>query len=365
VRQVNIRQLQSGSRLARSIFSENGTVLLGQGVELNERMIQRLVAMDISNIYIEDRATEGIEPDDVLSEKTRQAAVRTVHETMTKLMNNSRMPNYMVSPDLGKKFRDIIKSILTEIQSQKNVMLGLSSIFTKDGYLYHHSVNVAVTCLAMGTSLGLNQSELLDLGVGAILHDIGKTKIPLEILNKTGSLNPQEWDLIYEHPQIGFDMLRKNDDISLLSAHIALQHHEKEDGTGYPRKISGEKMHLYGKIAAIADVYEALTAARAYKRRFPPHEALEYIMGNGGRHFNFELIKVFCKHMAPYPVGTSIRLSSGETAIVVKVHAHYPLRPLVRIIENEAGEQLRSPYEVDLIGDLTMTITDVPALISK
>jgi putative nucleotidyltransferase with HDIG domain len=360
VRQVNTRQLQTGTRLARSIYSENGNVLLGKGVELSERIIRRLISMEVPMVFIEDKDTEGIEPQDILSEETRRIAVNTVHETMKKLMNESNMHQVMVAPDLGKKFREVIKSVLTEIQSQKDVMLGLSNIYTKDGYLYHHSVNVAITCLAMGTSLGLNQLQLIDLGVGAILHDIGKTRIPLGILNKPGELTLEEWEVIYEHPQLGFDILRNSYDISLLSAHIALQHHEKEDGTGYPRKISGEKIHFYGKIAAIADVYEALTAARSYKRALPPHEAVEYIMGNGGRHFNFELVQVFCKHMAPYPVGTSIRLSSGERAIVVKVNANYPQRPLIRVIENESGERLKSPYEVDLLTELTTIITGVP-----
>jgi HD-GYP domain-containing protein (c-di-GMP phosphodiesterase class II) len=356
MRLVYTKHLHSKQILARSIYSENGSVLLGRGVELTDRMIQRLITYGIVNLYIEDKATEGIQPEDVISEKTRQFAISTVYETMTKMMNESKNRQAILPIHLGKQFKDIINMILDELQNKSNAMLSLSSIISKDAYLYHHSVNVAITCITMGTSLGLNKMQLIDLGIGAILHDIGKVAIPLSILNKPGKLTPEEWEQMMEHPKLGFDILRRSDDISLLSAHIALQHHEKEDGTGYPRQLAGDQMHLYGKIAAIADVYEALTAERSYKPALPPHEAVEYIMGNGGIHFNFELVKLFCKHMSPYQIGAPILLSSGEKGIVAQINPTSPLRPLIRVIENEEHEPLPSPYELDLAENLTIMI---------
>ncbi|MFC5448886.1 HD-GYP domain-containing protein [Paenibacillus aestuarii] len=358
MRLVHTSQLRSGLVVARPVYNENGSVLLGRGVALTDRMIERLRGYGIVHLYIEDRATEGIQPEDVITERTRNFAITTVYDTMTKMMSDTRRSNKQaIFPyQLSKQFKDIIQMILDELNGNSLAMLSLSNIFSKDSYLYHHSVNVAITCITMGISLGLNKPQLIDLGIGAILHDIGKVSIPLSILNKPGKLTPEEWELMLQHPMLGFDILRKSDDISLLSAHVALQHHEKEDGSGYPRQLVGDQMHLYGKIAAIADVYEALTAQRSYKPALPPHEAVEYIMGNGGRHFNYDLVKLFCKHMSPYPIGATVQLSSGERGVVSQVNPTNPLRPLLRIIENAGQETLASPYELDLSVHLTAQI---------
>ncbi|WP_040949055.1 HD-GYP domain-containing protein [Gorillibacterium massiliense] len=359
MRLVSTPYLQSGQQLARTIYSENGTVLLGVGVELTDRMIQRLATYGIPGVYIEDKVSEGIIPEEAISEKTRSFAINTIYSTMTKLMDEPKSRQAILPLSIGKQYRDMIKLIMDELQAKPNSMINLTHIFSKDSYLYHHSVNVAITCITMGMSIGLNQPQLIDLGLGAILHDIGKVSVPSSILNKPGPLNAEEWEVMMEHPRTGFDILRKNDEISLLGAHIALQHHEKEDGSGYPRKMTGEDIHLYGKIAAIADVYEALTASRPYKPPLPPHEAIEYIMGNGGHHFNYEMVKVFCRRMSPYPIGSTVHLSTGETGIVTEVNPEHPLRPILRIIKNENQEPLTVPFDLDLRKRLTVLVTGV------
>jgi HD-GYP domain-containing protein (c-di-GMP phosphodiesterase class II) len=204
--------------------------------------------------------------------------------------------------------------------------------------------------------MGLTRDQMIDLGVGAMLHDIGKTQIPMEILMKPGKLTDEEYALMKEHSLQGYQMLKDIPDIPLLSAHCALQHHERLDGSGYPRGLKGDEIHLYGKIVGIADVYDALTTNRVYRKAFLPHEALEYLFTSTGQ-FDSNLIAVFRDHVAIYPIGLIVTLSNGVKAVVVDINTKYPQRPIVRVLKNADGQEI-IPYEIDLSQDFSITVTD-------
>jgi HD-GYP domain-containing protein (c-di-GMP phosphodiesterase class II) len=151
-------------------------------------------------------------------------------------------------------------------------------------------------------------------------------------------------------------MLRAQDDISAVSAHVALQHHERVDGTGYPRGLTGAEMHIFGKITAVADVYEALTANRVYRKGQLPHEALELLLGACGTHFDREIVQLFLKTISIYPLGMTVLLNSGKTGVVTQVHQNHPQRPTVRILQEANGKEVAVPYEMNLMEHLTTMI---------
>jgi len=357
VRLASIQTLREGARLARPLYDEKGVVLVNAGVELTSYLINRLQRMGITTLYIEDGRTDDIVVADVISDQTRQEALHTVHQSLATLTTHESFPRAFQQAAIGRKIRDLFDQILGEMRSNRNLLLNVNNIYAQDGMLYHHSVNVSVMTLAIGIAHGLTDKQLLDLGVGTMLHDVGKLQLPTEVLNKPGRLTDDEFTMIKKHTTYGYDILRLQDDISAVSAHIALQHHERVDGTGYPRGLTGAQMHPYAKMTAVADVFEALTANRVYRRGHLPHEALELLLGSCGTQFDTEMVNLFLQTVAIYPMGMTVTLNSGEEGVISAVHRSHPQRPTVRVLKHPNGEEVASPYEIDLMTELTTMIT--------
>lgn len=335
---------------------ENGSVLLGAGVELNERFIERLRGLGIDVVYVEDEWTSDIVPEEVIRDETYQRAFDTIYKTVGSLMDTPAYRGRASTPDLGRTFRALFGEIIHDLLQRKDIMYSLAQIHVADAYLFQHSVNVAVLAGIMGMAKGYNRNQIEELGVGALLFDIGMTKVPKELLRKTTPLTPEERAIVEKHTTEGFDMLRTQHDISLLSAHCALQHHERYDGSGYPRGLKGNEIHEYAQIIAIADVYDALTSPRSYRNRYSPSEAIEYLFAAGNTLFDLELIKLFCRHVSVYPVATTVMLNTGQIAVVT---ANNPLavhRPVVRILREADGRPVSTPYEIDLKYDIQLMI---------
>lgn len=356
MRKVQVNTAKAGDKIAKPIYLENGSVLLGIGVELTERFIDRLKGLGIDVIYIEDARTEGIMPDDVLRDETRKKAMETVHKTMTGLLDNKMVKGRIVVPEIGSTFRGVFKSILDDLTSRKDVLVNLANIQVADGYLFQHSVNVAVLAGIIGIAKGYNRSQLEELGVGALLFDVGMTMLPKELLNRKSPLNEEEKKRMQHHTEDGFNLLRYQYDISLLSAHCALQHHERFNGTGYPRGLKGNEIHEYAQIVGIADVFDALTSPRPYRERFYPNEAIEYLFAAGNSDFDLNLIRLFCRHISIYPIASTVLLNTGQTAVVSGADPVASHRPQVRIIQEADGSAPASPYEIDLRNHVSITI---------
>ncbi len=195
-----------------------------------------------------------------------------------------------------------------------------------DDYTYSHSVNVAVLSIIIGVTMGLGRKELTKLGLGALLHDIGKVFIDKDIVNKPGKLTDEEFSSMKMHSKLGYDYVRDRFQLPVKSYVAVLDHHERYDGSGYPNSKKGDEISDFGKMIALADVYDALTSERPYRKALPPSEAMEYIMGNSQVHFDPELVKVFSRKVAPYPVGTLVKLSNGMTGLVVENYEAFCLR---------------------------------------
>jgi len=356
MRRVHISMVRPGDRLARPVMRENGSVLLGAGVELNERFIERLRNLGVDVVFVEDEWTTDLIPEEVIRDETYQRAVDTIYKTVGSLMDMPVHKGRAAMPDLGRTFRQLFGEIMHDLLQRRDIMYSLANIHVADAYLFHHSVNVAVLAGIMGMAKGYNRNQIEELGIGALLFDIGMIKVPKELLNKSSPLTPEERAIVEKHTTEGFDMLRTQHDISLLSAHCALQHHERYDGSGYPRGLKGGEIHEYAQIVAIADVYDALTSPRSYRNRYSPSEAIEYLFAAGNTLFDLELIKLFCRHVSVYPIATTVMLNTGQIAVVT---ANNPLavhRPVVRILREADGRPVSRPYEIDLQYDKQLMI---------
>jgi HD-GYP domain-containing protein (c-di-GMP phosphodiesterase class II) len=187
------------------------------------------------------------------------------------------------------------------------------------------------------------------LGLAAIMHDIGKVFVPKKILNKNAALTKDEFEVVKKHSYLGYSYIKDNTEIPSMSYVGILQHHEKFNGTGYPFNLNGDKISQFGRIVSIVDVYDALTSNRSYRNAASPSEAIEFIMGNSGNSFDPVLVDIFCKKVAPYPIGTSILLSDNRIGLVIQNYEDCCTRPVVKIYKH--GNKKVKPYIIDLKND--------------
>lgn len=355
MRLVATNQVKAGERLGKPIYDLEGRPLLRKGAKLTDRLIQRLINLGIYQIYIEDERTEGIEYEEVISERTRRKAIQTIKKEFTNIADEMKLKKVINGDRLSVDFSKVVQAILSDIKSNKDALSILSDVYIYDNYIFTHSLNVTVYTLGLAVKLGFNERQLLEIGFGALLHDVGKMAIPAEILNKPGKLTDEEFELIKTHPEVGFNMLRKLPNISLLTAHCALQHHERINGSGYPFGLKGDEIHEYAKIIGIADVFDAVTSHRSYRKPMLPHEALELLYTGVGTLYDMKYIQEFNQTIAVYPIGLTVTLSDGRVGIVVKQNKSITTRPVVRIIQ-ENGVNINNPYDVDLVKDTNVTI---------
>lgn len=349
MRKVSLDNIELGMKLGKTIYNEQGNVLLSEGIEINESYARKLKRIGITDIYIEDGISEGVEVEDVISEETR----RTSRAILRDIVKDVSVKD-SVKRD---KVREVAKKIVSELFGNKNILVNMMDIKSVDGYTYQHSVNVCVLAVIMGMGLEYNMNRMEELAIGALLHDIGKIRVPPEILNKPAQLTDEEYELIKKHTVYGHEILKKAGTFSSISTFIALAHHERFDGTGYPLKLKGEKTHQCARIVQVADVYDALTSDRVYRPKMKTYKAVEYLYSLSTHQFDPDIVKCFMKYVAIYPAGTGVVLNSRQKGLVVKA-GKMPDRPIVRIIYNEKGEKLKTFYEIDLMNKLNLFIVD-------
>ncbi|WP_429841479.1 HD-GYP domain-containing protein [Brevibacillus sp. FIR094] len=357
MRLKSIQKCQPGDKLARSIYTENGTILVGAGVELTQRMITRLKNKNVNSLYIQDKRTDDIIVETVISENTRRQAMSMIHDTFRTVHQvPDKWQQLFSDKGLGRKLRDVMQTVADELNSNDSAMNLLADACAFDNYIFTHSFNVALYSTALAINTGCSEKDVLEISIGGMLHDIGKVHIPDDILQKPGRLTQEEFEIMKRHTEIGFEMLRRQDDIPLLAAHCAFQHHERWDGSGYPRHLKKEEIHPFGRLMAVADVFDALTSHRVYRRGMLPHEAMEVLYSGSGKLFDHVYVEALRNTIALYPVGLTVSLNNGMSGVVVDSNKGMPSRPIVRVLVDEEGRDIEHPYECDLSKMLTLMI---------
>lgn len=266
-------------------------------------------------------------------------------ETMIHVTQEVRLGN-VPSADRTKS---VISEMVDVVLEDKNAILGLTMIKGYDDYLFNHSVNVSILSIALGQGLGFPESTLNDLGVGALLHDIGKTQTPETIVKKADHLDDVQWGIMKKHPTLGHEMLIKMQDIHETSAKVALEHHLRYDRVdGYPKEALSSGPNPCSQVVTVADCYDALTTLRPYQEPSDPSEALKIMEKLSGTTLNPQYYKNFVKVLGIYPAGTLVRLDTNEVSLVYRPNYARPKRPRVKLLYNPEGNRLQEPIEVDL-----------------
>jgi HD-GYP domain-containing protein (c-di-GMP phosphodiesterase class II) len=261
------------------------------------------------------------------------------------VINDIKMGKHVETKTLEPVVDDMVNSILRN----QDALLSMGLLRKTDEYLYYHSMSVCVLMMTFARHMGFDPEEIKEVGIGAMLHDIGTTKVPPVILKKTGRLTDAEYDIIKTHVIHTKDILSSAEGVSELAVRAASEHHERIDGSGYPEGLKEDDISVYGQIIAIVDVYDALTTGRTYRGRIPPTESLKILYDNSGTKFSRELVQKFIRCVGIYPVGTVVRLKSGLLGIVVSHHEDNLLAPKVRVVYNtDTDTPVAIPYDIDL-----------------
>lgn len=314
-----------------------------------DQLLNGLTSAQIEHLKIE-KTGEGFFP---LEKKERDRATAKIYFSSLLHLKDAFESE---DPQLAFKLnttRRLMQALFSHVVENEAFVFGLTNIKNYDEYTLNHSVNVCLLSMALGRRLGLDRNELIELGLSAFFHDFGKIETPKEILDKPSKLEPQERALIEKHPSHGAGTLaawREIKGIPLGAIYVAMEHHIKEDLSGYPQTFKKKSTHLFSKIVKIADYFDALTTKRVYRSRaFTREEALSLMLEQGSQEFHPLLLRVFVQMMATYPVGSLVALNTGEIGLVMETNPEpsFASRPKVKIIADKEGHRIDGPI-VDL-----------------
>lgn len=352
MRYVPISSLEDGMILGKTLYGENGEILLREDSIIQISYVKKMILLGYGGVYIKDELSEDIVVEDVIDERLKMKTIKSIKDLMNKGSKTKK-----ITSSIGE-IEKLIENIVEEISAKDDLIVNMLDLKVANNYIFYHSVNVAVLSLVLGVALKLNKEDLYLLGVSALLHDIGKKFTSNEILEKTTSLEKKEVEIVKKHPEDGYNYIKEKFIVHTKVYMGVYQHHERHNGTGYPLNIKGENITLFARIISISDVYDTLTSSRPNRKAVLPSEAMEYIMASGGSMFHPDLVKIFATKIAPYPVGTCVTLSNGYIAIVVENYSTCCLRPLLKIIMIE-GKPI-TPYNMDLKdSNLNVTIIGI------
>ena len=375
IKKINVEQLTPGMFIHHFNCSWLNHPFLTNSMKIHdEHIIQKIIDYGIREIYIdtdkgydlysaptEDEVRQDIQTvinRIVEPERVNRVAVSVKEEIVKarEIKNKAKETIHSLIEDIkfGKEIKtdqveQVVDNMIDSIFRNQDALVSLLRIKEKDEYTYMHSVSVGVLMISFGKHLGFDMRLLKEVGIGAILHDVGKAIVPDAILNKEGELTENEFDIIKEHAQHSRKLLEETIGISDTSITMAAQHHERMDGTGYPFALKGDEISYYSKAVAIADVYDAMTSNRCYQDKSLPSEVLKKLYEWSSYHFDRDLVQQFIRCVGIYPVGTLVRLESGLIGVVLQNGEKNLLEPVVRIVYNtKNGGFVRLPYEIDL-----------------
>ena len=344
---VLTRNLNAGDILGVDLMDAYENILLKKGTKLSEQYILSIKSAGIYYVTIKAR-------DDFYSGNYQE--FNLIRDTMIKII--PKFFDEILSQDYSKIEEEfcIVDDMIKYIMETGELNDSIFDLKKYDDYTYVHCVNTSIMATFLGIKLNLKPNELSSLALGAILHDIGKLQLPLGILNKKDKLTEDEFEEIKKH-SINGEILLKNAGITdEIVLNIVLQHHERIDGNGYPKGITGENISIYAKIVSVCDVFTALSANRSYRERFTPNDAFEFILTKYNVMFDTKIVDIFKETFAIYPRGCKIKLSNGIEGSVMSQNKGFPDRPIIKVDFDGGLNRKVKNYELNLLKYTNLTI---------
>ncbi len=342
MRIVDLDELTAEMELAREVMDpDTGRILLGSGATGLGHYAERLRGIGIHYLYVKDAVAADIEIPPTIAAEIRQSAEQALDKIYEKCELDMR-------PDF-QEVRRTVKNLIRETLANREILVNMYELQCSGGDFLSHSVNVAFLSLLVGTHLDYDNDKMNKLGLGALLHDIGVAGMPRSLLTNRKGFSMEEKLLYEQHPVIGYYRVKDNWEVSPLSRGIILCHHERSDGSGYPRQLLRGDIHEFSRIVGMVDCVEELSGGHPFSQRLKIQEAVEILNGKADDWFDRNLSRVFISCIPACPIGATIRLNDGRAAIVVAQNKGFPTRPVVRIFEDAAGNRVTPGLEVNLL----------------
>lgn len=347
MRRISMQYAQPGIILSTDVYDNFGNVIYPQGTRLTYDNIDALGRMGGGELFCEDRRVDDIPVTPVIPARLEGNAARKLH-SLLEITRNVAFYNSDLSRIDTSELEKIVFSMVQQLIPVVIGEINAVGCFSLKDYDCVHPVQVAGLSLLMGRKLGFKENELIDLGMAAILENIGYVALPAGMMNEPDILDTISMHEVRQHCQYGYQILK---DFTTLSPEIItaiFNHHEQWNGKGYPQGLKGEGISRFARIISIADVYYALVSRRPYRNHFLPHEAIEYIMAFSGEMFQPELVRLFVKLVPLYPTGVMVNINTGERCIVSNANHGFIGRPVVRVCYDKNMVEVRHPYDMDL-----------------
>lgn len=298
---------------------------------------------ELDHLAIVSRPHSHQDPSAAEFDRVRQILIEA-KQTTKKLMNDIKLGKRMEM----KEVENLVDKMTESVLHNKDALVSLLRIKNVDEYTYQHSMAVSALCISFAQTLDLDAVQTKQIGTGGLLHDIGKMKVPMEILNKPGPLTEREFEIMKRHVKEGELTLQQYTNLDPRCTCVTSHHHERLDGTGYPEGLKGEQISLFGQMAAIVDIYDALSSERCYKKAMAPTVALRKLFEWSPSYLNRELVEKFIAHLGIYPIGSLVRLESSYLAVVVGHGENSLLQPVVRAVYSIKKAKMIEPFDIDL-----------------
>lgn len=351
-------------RLGKAVYSPEGNTLLRAEAELTESIIRRLDKLGFDFLYIQDSRTEDIVVPEPISEETRRAAFAAVYNAFRKFGEDFGPGSFSEHSAATRSIAKVMQMIHDDLAANPPEMIELMNINVMkpdewESHYCNNAINSSIYTTLIAAMQQYSEEEKIAFGLAALLHDVGNARVPASILHKTEPLTMHEIKEIQKHAELGFELLKNDLYVPTHALQVIMQHHERIDGSGYPNHLEGEEILDDARWLGLIDSYDAMTNPRCYRPAMLPHQALEVLYASSGTLYDKKKVELFRDHTAIYPTGIFVTLSTGERGIVSRIHPNFKQRPVVRILYNEAGEPVKTPYEIDLSTHLSIMIDSI------
>lgn len=381
IQKISTKELKPGMQIVNLDLPwlSNPFLYAIEGIIDNQEEIDRIISEGFLETYIDTKTDSGREGESLTEKIEREIpeirreykdeipptvplekelpAARSLYDDSVRFARNTILSLRSGEPLPLEQGGKIVDEILNSITRNYNALLGLIKLRSRDEYTYMHCINVCVLASLLAVQTGLDKESTKKIGIAGLFHDIGKASIPDAILNKTNKLTDKEFEVIKKHPELGVKYLNRTDLPEEIHSGI-LDHHEKINGTGYPRGLKGDEISQTARIISIVDVYDALTSRRVYKDPMLPHQALSLMYSMRGEEFDETILEHFIRSQGIYPVGSVVELSSGWRGVVVQINPERPLFPQVALVRTPLGKTLYGDT-IDLAKQSQVKITKV------
>jgi HD-GYP domain-containing protein (c-di-GMP phosphodiesterase class II) len=344
MRRITAKFARPGMVLCHAVYDNFSAKLLPSKTKLDEESINMLRGKAITEIFVEDWRMVDIPIGPLISPEFEGRAAKALLKLNTENIGRMNLS--------GKNIIDVttaVKAMAEDLTLTRIGEVSVAGIGSQDDYKYLQPVKTALISMALGQALGYQITKLANLGIAALLKDIGYIVLPQEIIQKKETLTPEELTKIQQHPKQGYNLLRQNHHCSGEIATAVLQHHEQWNGNGYPQHLKAANISQFAQIITLADQYTAIISKRpGMKKKYLPHEAIEFIMSYSGECFNPELVELFVRRVPCYCCGLTVKLNTGEICIVSDAKLDFVGRPIVLVCVDPKEGVLKKPYEIDL-----------------